>query len=47
VRVRAYEHVVAEPDRVAFSAAHHGVLHDNATVADLDRPALGRDHRAE
>ena len=47
VRVRADEDVVAEPRRVLLAPAHERVLHHHAALADLDRPVLGGQHRAE
>ena len=47
MRVRPDEHVVAERRRVAGAAADQRVLHHDALAADLDRAALGGQHRAE
>ena len=38
VGVRAHEHVLAEPGRVAAATAHKRVLHDYRAGADLDAP---------
>src|SRR3954471_19487906 len=43
VRVRADEHVVAEPAVVAGRRAHDRVLHDDAGRADRDGAALGHE----
>src|SRR6266700_738595 len=47
MRVRADEHVVADPNGMRGPAAHERILHDRAAFADRHLPVLGGHDRAE